>query len=319
MRPAGRAGTAGAVLLVLALGGACTAFAPPRRPAPVQASWPGCAAVGAFVDDRGQGPTGVGGVPAGFTPTTEVLCDQGERQTAAGDTVGVDLERTSTEVGPLLTYLAQPSKRTSSGACTADGWLPPWLFLVDASGHYVAPQIPVDGCGKPLGWYVDRDRLAWETSPYSDRVVREAPAGENSQARQSGCPTTHPDVVDGYATSPHRRSGVFTSDPFAGRSLRYCVYDVDASERGSVPSPGIFVSGYNLVEDERAGVVSALLSAAEVPEPCTESHSSFALVGPRDGGPSLFIELDGCRRVVSDLDPTPVVRAGDDLVSLLGG
>jgi hypothetical protein len=135
MTRAGRAGTAGAVLLVSALVQACSAFAPTRTTAPVEASWPGCEAVGAFVADRRQGPTGVGGVPPGFTPTSVVLCQEGERPSADGDTVSVDLERTSTEVGPLLTYLAQPSERPSGGPCTADAWLPPWLFLVDASGR----------------------------------------------------------------------------------------------------------------------------------------------------------------------------------------
>ena len=169
MSRAGRARTLGVVLLVLALGQACTAPAPP--PAPVEPSWPGCRAVGAFADGGSQGPAGVGAVPPGFTPTRVVLCEQGVRQDAAGDPVSGGLERTSTEVGPLLVYLAQPSKRPSGGACTADGWIRPWLYLLDAGGRYVAPAIPVDGCGKPLGWNRDRERLAWTTPAYSDRVV----------------------------------------------------------------------------------------------------------------------------------------------------
>ena len=111
-------------------------------------------------------------MPSGFAPVTVVLCQEGGTPDAAGDPVG-GLERTSTEVGPLLTYLDQPSKRPSDGPCTADGWLAPWLFLLDADDRYVAPAIPVDGCGKPLGWGDrDRDRLAWLTLPYTDRVVR---------------------------------------------------------------------------------------------------------------------------------------------------
>jgi hypothetical protein len=157
------------VLLSLVLVQACSA--PDRAPAPVQVSWPGCAAVGAFLDDRGQGPSGVGGVPSGFAPVRVVLCQDGHDPDAAGDPAGGGLERTSTEVGPLLTYLDQRSERPSEGPCTADGWLAPWLFLVDADDRYVAPAVPVDGCGKPLGWE-DRDRLAWLTLPYTDRVVR---------------------------------------------------------------------------------------------------------------------------------------------------
>ena len=48
-----------------------------------------------------------------------------------------------------------------------------FVVLLDADDRYVAPAIPVDGCGKPLGWGDrDRDRLAWLTLPYTDRVVR---------------------------------------------------------------------------------------------------------------------------------------------------
>ncbi|MGI3786309.1 MAG: hypothetical protein ACRYG2_36660 [Janthinobacterium lividum] len=184
MTRAGRTGAAGAALLVLALVGSCsTAAGPaaPRTPAPVGASWPGCTGVGAFDDPNGRGgPAGPGGVPDGFAARTVVLCEVGERTNARGDTVSVDLERTSTQVGPLLTYLARPSEPPSAGACTADGWVAPWLFLLDAGGHYVAPAIPVDGCGKPLGWYDDRDRPAWATPAYTDRVVREGEVTETA-------------------------------------------------------------------------------------------------------------------------------------------
>ena len=165
------AGTA----LVLALLGGCSATAQPvapRPPASVQVAWPGCAAVKDGRDDPYVERAGVGGVPEGFVATAAVLCEQSEREDATGSTVGVDLERTANDVGPLLAYLAQPDERPTSGACTADGWAPPTLYLLDTGGGYVAPAIPVDGCGKPLGWEHRDAGLAWETLPYTDRVVR---------------------------------------------------------------------------------------------------------------------------------------------------
>ncbi len=309
----GRVRTAAAVALVLALSSACSALAAPRTPAPVQASWPGCEALGAFVTDRGQQPSGQGGVPSGFTPDRVVLCEREVRTTAAGE-VGVELERSATDVGPLLIYLARPSERSSNGPCTADGWLAPWLFLLDADGRYVAPEIPVDGCGKPFGWYDDRDHLAWQRPAYTDRVVREVPVGENAQARVTGCPTTYDDVLDASAASTRRRPGGFTEDPFGGRPLRYCTYDVaDGSDPRSV-----FVGGYDLVEDERAQLVAALLSAPEATAACSARPTDLTVVGSKEGGPSLLVETDGCRRVLSTAGETPVVRAGDDLVALLG-
>lgn len=110
-------------------------------------------------------------MPPGFAATRVVLCEDGERTDAAGDTVGVDLERTSTEVEPLLTYLAQPDGRPTQQACSADGWVAPRLFLVDADGHYVVPRIPLDGCSKPLGW---RDHPGWTSLRYTDQVVRQS-------------------------------------------------------------------------------------------------------------------------------------------------
>ena len=165
----GRGGAAAAVLLVLALAPGCSpATLPPPPPAPVHDAWPGCAGVGAF-DDR-DGSTvapSEGAVPDGFAPVSVVLCE--DRST---DTVRTGLERTSTEVAPLVAYLARPSEAPGDGPCTADGWVRPWLFLVDGSGRHVAPTIPVDACSKPLGWDAERDPPAWATLPYTDRVVR---------------------------------------------------------------------------------------------------------------------------------------------------
>jgi len=173
---AGRACAAAAVALVLAPATACSVLqgpAAPRTPAPVQAAWPGCEAVGAFVDDRAPELTGAGAVPDGFTATRVVLCTTADREDAAGAEVSVELERSSADVGPLLTYLARPSERATDGPCTADGWLGPWMFLLDDAGRYVVPAIPVDRCGKPLGWS-DREAepFAWEKLAYTDRVLR---------------------------------------------------------------------------------------------------------------------------------------------------
>ena len=181
MTGAGRAGTVGAVLLALALG-ACSApaddpYVPPplapRTPAPVSSGWPGCQAVGAFTDPGGGVPPAPwGSVPNGFVPQRAVLCQTTTRDDPAGSSAGtrtVRLERTATDLAPLLTYLARPDEPPVDGACSADAWLPPWLFLVDAQGRYLRPAIPVDGCEKPLGWYEDRDRMPWLTLAYTDR------------------------------------------------------------------------------------------------------------------------------------------------------
>lgn len=323
MAGAGRAGTAGAVLLVLALVGGCSAWAAPaaaRPPAPVQESWPGCGAVGAFRaadGDAGVGPAKRGGVPDGFVPTAVVLCQEGERRSANGDTVSVDLERTATGTGRLLTYLARADERPTDGACPAIAIGPPWLFLLDASGRYVAPQVPLDACGLPIGW--SGEHLAWDSLSYTDRVVHEGDVVESAEVRRAGCSMSWKDVVGDYATSSHRRAGTFAGDPFGGRTLKVCVYEVPDAERGTDAAPGDFVAGRTLDERERTQVVAALRKARETPAGCGSPNARFATLTSTAGGPFVYVELDGCRRVVADGDETPVVRAGDELVALLGG
>ncbi|WP_204912270.1 hypothetical protein [Microlunatus spumicola] len=134
-------------------------------------AWPGCVAAGAFVGDDFSGPPGavVGSVPEGFVARSAVLCSREERPDAQDGQVLTELERTSTAVGPLLTYLARPSEEPTDDPCPAIGIGRPWLFLLDASGRYLVPAIPTDACGLPLGW--SDERQAWETVPYADRVL----------------------------------------------------------------------------------------------------------------------------------------------------
>ena len=170
----GRAGAAAvaALLAPVMTGCAIPSAAAPPPPASVGASWPGCWRVGAFPDPyAGDGPPDVGGVPEGFVPRLAVLCERGERPDVRGDTVSVALERTATDIGPLLTYLARPSERPTDGACPAIAVLPPWLFLLDETGRYMSPALPRDACGLPLGW--QSPESAWSALPYTDRVVRE--------------------------------------------------------------------------------------------------------------------------------------------------
>jgi hypothetical protein len=137
----------------------------------VRDAWPGCVAVGAFAGDGFSGPpeADVGSVPEGFSARSAVLCTRGQRPDARGRVVRTDLERTSTAIGPLLTYLVRPSEEPTDGACPAIGIGRPWLFLLDASGRYLAPAVPTDACGLPLGW--QGEQPAWETVPYAERVL----------------------------------------------------------------------------------------------------------------------------------------------------
>ena len=85
------------------------------------------------------------------------------------------LERRATAIEPLLSYLAQPSRRSirpGGVACPAMAWAPPWLFLLDDSGTWMRAQLPTDPCGFALGLFSD-EGLPYERLDYSDRAVGE--------------------------------------------------------------------------------------------------------------------------------------------------
>lgn len=146
--------------------------APP--PSEIRARWPGCAQL-AFNDQTAQSselmtdPPKGGALPAGFIPASAILCAERVNDRGAG---GVDgLERRSTELGPLLTYLARPSRWTlRSVNCLSLGWIPPWLVLVDDSSRWVAPSVPLDACGFALDLFKDSGP-AYNNLAYTDAVV----------------------------------------------------------------------------------------------------------------------------------------------------
>lgn len=167
------------LLLVATVGAAgCSHLegAPAAVPATIHPAWPGCDPLGAFQEPQPTNPFETGAVPAAFEPAAVVLCVVQDRGGAGGtDEQIVDVERRATEITSLLTYLARPSQRSTDPdlSCPAMAWLRPWLFLVDADGRWVTPQLPTDACGFPVGLFDGENRpLPYDSLPYTDRVIR---------------------------------------------------------------------------------------------------------------------------------------------------
>ena len=166
-------------LVLLGLAGCSrTVDAPPPAPAVVHPRWTGCDGLGAY---RGFEPLndlpGRGGIPADFTPVAAVLCETAERpgKSAQAAPVTVDLERRATEIAPLLTYLARPSRISTDSedlVCPAMAWLPPWLFLLDDQGRWLSPQLPTTPCGFPLPESTSNGVASWDALPYTDKIIR---------------------------------------------------------------------------------------------------------------------------------------------------
>lgn len=173
------------IALVVVVSGCIVSFvnpdfaAPAPPPAKLQPAWPGCGQL-AFTDDVTASsnhltPVADGGaIPEDFVPQLAVLCAVQDRTNEAGDVVGtVGMERGSTELSPLLTYLSLPSRRAlrpDNVSCPAIAIAHPWLVLVDALGRWMAPKIPVDPCGFPLDVFADGG-TAYDNLPYIDTVV----------------------------------------------------------------------------------------------------------------------------------------------------
>lgn len=150
--------------------------APPASPATIHPAWPGCDPLGAFQEPQPTNPFETGAIPADFAPAAVVLCVIQDRSAADGaDEQIVEVERRATAIAPLVTYLALPSRRSTDPdlSCPAMAWRRPWLFLIDADGRWVTPQLPTDACGFPVG-LVDGDNrpLPYDSLPYTDRVIR---------------------------------------------------------------------------------------------------------------------------------------------------
>jgi hypothetical protein len=219
------------------------------------------------------------------------------RTIAGGDAVQVKLERRADDIAALLTYLARPSETSShpdSQACPAMGWTPPWLFLRDADGRWIAPAIPHDVCGFPLDQFTDAGP-AYTRLRYTDRVVGRGRVLETAAAKASGCAMGWKDMITVEAAEA-TPSPLSRGNPFGGGKIRVCVYAVSEAERSSATPTGDFLRGRVLDPTQRRKLLTAWTGTAA--GACRARANQFAVLGSTEAGPVLYVELDGCRRVV---------------------
>ncbi|MER7890773.1 hypothetical protein ABTX15_13200 [Micromonospora sp. NPDC094482] len=292
---------------------------PPTRdggPPRIVERWTSCAAAAPEVGAGRPVPGAAAGLPLlddTFTPVAAVLCGQEARQRPGGGHDLVVTERRADEVTALVAALRLPDEPPSRGACTADLVLPPWLALLDERGRWLRPGIPADGCGKPrveVRAALDGLRL----STVSTRTVREI---ESAEAAAAGCAQQWADMVAVQAASgpsptraagtpPTQASSVGPSParaagppPIAAEvAVRLCVYRVPAPEQGGAKPAGEFAYGRVLPPDRWASVARALAATGPAAA-CATPAGRFALLRPaHTPGPEVYVELDGCQRVL---------------------
>ncbi|MGI5211710.1 hypothetical protein [Plantactinospora sp. CA-290183] len=296
----------------------------------VQSRWTSCG-VGAPETVRGTpGPTGrpvppldgtdalvLPRLPEDFIPTAAVFCGARSQRRADGGTDLVVAEERAGDVGRLVAALRLPDEPRTGEVCSAEMPAVRWFAVLDADGRWTRPGVPVDGCGKPR--IEVRDAIAaLVLTPVRSRPIREI---ESSGAAASGCPQTHADMVAVETTIGSPTRAAVGADPLAGLAeVRLCGYRVPPGERGSAKPAGDFAYGEVLPARRRA-LIGAALSATGPARPCATSASRFALLGPvRGAGGEVYVELDGCQRILVSTDPGTRLGQGDpELAALLGG
>jgi hypothetical protein len=246
-----------------------------------------------------------------FIPAAAVICGLEQRQRADGGTELVATERRSDDVAALVTALRLPDlPENPGGLCTADLKAAPWLALVNADGRWIRPGMPLDTCRNHLRTEV---REALDALPLTTVATRPVAEIESAQAATAGCSQRWADMASVATTAnPDARPGALP-EPFpAGQQVRLCVYDVPKSEQGNGKPAGDFAHGTVLPEDRRAAIEHALQAAGPA-NPCSTHASRFAVLRPVTGsGPHIYVELNGCRRLIVEAAPGGTIIAQGD-------
>jgi hypothetical protein len=292
----------------------------PAGAATVQNAWHGCRAL-KHTNDAYEVLTldGQGGVPADFSSVTVVRCVVEERKQSDGSVALTHVEqRAAGDLEPLLHALALPSQQPGKSeqvACTADLWLPPWLFLMDGRGRWIYPKIPTDVCAKPRQEF----SAAYDALSFTDRATEALRTVRSAAAVKAGCEQRSTDLV-WFASHFEHPTSTPPANPFQGHPLRACSYRSIAEERGQDKAQGEFTSGGPLAAAKAAAVAIALRASTGKPANCSTQAHLVALVWRQDQqGPQLYVELDGCRRalIYGSVEPPIMNGASAELVRLL--
>ncbi|MEU4242720.1 hypothetical protein [Actinoplanes sp. NPDC026619] len=307
-------GRAFLALTLLAGGCAGSTGTQPDAAAPpdVQPRWESCAAA---LPAPSPGPVlGDGGAPgplphldSSFTPVFAVLCRTAPLMRPGGGEDLEAVEERADDITALVAALRLPDEPPTNGACTAEGWIQPYLVLLDADGRWIRPGVPVDGCHKPRLEF--RDAFGGlKTTKVSGRTVGQV---KSDEAATAGCEQQWADMV--WATG--QMGGGKGSTPVladSGAAVQICRFRVPAGEQGSGKPGGDFESGGKFAS--WPAVRQELSTAATATGACTTPSARFALLRTPSG--DVYVEADGCKRVLID-NGTAMRTASPKLLSLI--
>ncbi|GGQ43823.1 hypothetical protein [Couchioplanes azureus] len=250
-----------------------------------------------------------------FQPVAAIICAGGPQRRPDGGQDAVAIEDRVNDVATLLTALRLPDEPplfepaddddSPITACTMDLVVPPWLVLLDAEGRWVRPGIPFDACGKPRVEVLTAVEKAQRTR-IATRVLHEI---ESAEAAATGCSDEWADMVWVYGTdSAARPTEDLAKLADDGSPVRACIYRVPAGEQRSDKPRGEVVSR-NLLPAERWAAIRRHVQAAGPVQACSTPASHFALLLPGE----IYVELDGCRRILAPAAPRGDGTSSDTL------
>lgn len=287
-----------------------------------------------------------GSVPDDFVPVAFYRCEAFATETdAEGTWAGSRIERFEGDLSALLAALAEPDDPPSLGPCTADMWIGPELWLADAEGNYVRAPYPSTGCAKPRPDVLERIQAAIAALALVESRFQRGSLIESAAATAAGCATTasilvlvqtlpgvHVDRVPivpeagkadipqvGVTAVPVPQPPLPSADEVTGmRVCRYAPAPLPAegtvlSIRGVLPFAGV-----DALDREQAAQALAFIGEADPAGVCEVEAASTVVLHPlpeTQGGATVTVELDGCRRVVG-----PDLRAAvapEELLALL--
>jgi hypothetical protein len=257
-----------------------------------------------------------------FVSVAVVVCRGFPEQRPDGSTVAVEGEYRSEDVAALVAALRLPDQPRTADVCSLEMVTVSWFALLNAEGRWIHPGVPLDTCGKVRIEVREAIGNLKLTTVRSKDIATIVP----KEATAAGCYPGYADMVwveasDASVASSLRREPLRTDPLASAAQVRLCVYTVAKQEQGTVKPAGTFEYGGVLAADRRAAIGKAL-AAAGAPAECSTPASRFALLANADKTlPQVFVELDGCRRLLvepRENGPRLLAQADAALVALLG-
>jgi hypothetical protein len=283
----------------------------------IHASWTSCAEeFKPNTADWGRYPALLGD---GFHPVSAVVCAQEERDQPDGGRDRVEVESRVDDIDAIVRTLRLPDQPRSGGVCADGTASPPWLVLLDQDGRWLRPGVPVNRCGLPRVEVLDAGEALRLTVVHT-RVVEQIISGA---AAKAGCQQRWRDEF--WPSPQERERGQYLPSPPVGQPAPelaaftvVCRYRSSDTRQGD-PTITEFERGGKVPSDRVAELSGRLVWSTTPARPCTTRATRIvALSEVVDRGDYVYVEVDGCMRMLADIGDVHVLTQADsDLPALL--